>query len=494
MNSSKALKITGLAVVLGMLLAGLEGAAQQVPATSEAPPATTVQRPTPPAVTAPVPPQQVPAPSEGQALHILVGKSVVVNVQTPITRVLSSNPAVIETLATSRTEVVVEGRAPGTSSLILWDDTGRSQMLDVIVDLDVTGLRSAIDHAYPNQQVQVQADGGRLVLTGNVPDAKAAEDLNKMANVYSPQVVNSLTVQALHERQILLEVKFAEVDRTKLQQFGFNLFSTGAANTIGSLGTQQFGAPSIGGTLKGVIGAPTTGTTSSFQFSDLLNIFLFRPDINLGATIKDLQQKNVLEILAEPNLMALNGQKASFLAGGEFPFPIVQPSQGFTSVTIQFKPFGVRLDFTGTISNDNVIRLHVAPEVSTLDFSNGLTLSGFNIPAVSTRRAETEVELKDGQSFGIAGLMDHRAQVLLSKVPGIGDVPVLGQLFRSRSINRSNDELLVLVTPHIVDPVHVETSVPPGPTPSVPYLENPKFDEEMPGSEKKPAQASPSSR
>jgi len=256
MNRSKALKITGLVVFLSMLPNGLHGAAQQVPAISEMPAAATAQAPVPAA--APAPPQQIPAPTEGQALHILVGKSVVVNVQTPITRVLSSNPAVIETLATSRTEVVVEGRAAGTSSLILWDETGRSQMLDVIVDLDVTGLRTAIEHAYPNQQVQVQADGGRLVLTGSVPDSKAAEDLNKMATVYSTQVVSSLQVAALHERQILLEVKFAEVDRTKLQQFGFNLFSTGATNTIGTVGTQQFGAPGIGAALRGTIGAPTT--------------------------------------------------------------------------------------------------------------------------------------------------------------------------------------------------------------------------------------------
>jgi pilus assembly protein CpaC len=332
-------------------------------------------------------------------------------------------------------------------------------------------------------------------LTGSVPDSKAAEDLNKMATVYSTQVVSSLQVVPLRERQILLEVKFAEVDRTKLQQFGFNLFSTGATNTIGSVGTQQFGAPAVGGALSGVIGAPLQGTKSSFQFSDLLNIFLFRPDINLGATIKDLQQKNVLEILAEPNLMAVNGQKATFLAGGEFPFPIVQPSQGFTTVTIQFKPFGVRLDFIGTIGNDNVIRLHVAPEVSTLDFTNGLTISGFNIPAISARRAETEVELKDGQSFGIAGLMDHRAQAQLSKVPGIADVPVLGQLFRSRSINRSNTELLVLVTPHIVDPVHAQTAVPVEPKPAIPYIDNPGFDEKLPGAEKKPdVQASPSAK
>jgi pilus assembly protein CpaC len=512
MNCSQVLKRTGVVITLALCPAGLHGAAQQIPTTTSDAPAAMApaQVMTPPPATgaapAPVPvpatattpgsPQQVPAPSEGQALHILVGKSVVVNVQTPITRVLSSNPAVIETLATSRTEVVVEGRAAGTSSLILWDETGRSQMLDVIVDLDVTGLRTAIEHAYPNQQVQIQADGNRLLLTGSVPDTKAVEDLNKMATVYSTQVVSSLQVEALHERQILLEVKFAEVDRTKLQQFGINLFSLGGGNTIGATGTQQFAGPTVGnGGIKGVIGAPVTGTTSNFQFSDLLNIFLFRPDINLGATIKDLQQKSVLEILAEPNLMAVNGQKATFLAGGEFPFPIVQPSQGFTSITIQFKPFGVRLDFTGTISKDNVIRLHVAPEVSTLDFSNGLTISGFSIPAISTRRAETEVELKDGQSFGIAGLMDHRAQAQLSKVPGIADIPVLGQLFRSRSINRSNTELLVLVTPRIVDPVHTQVSAPVDPTLAIPYIDNPKFDDHLPGAEKKTdGQTSPSSK
>ena len=160
------------------------------------------------------------------------------------------------------------------------------------------------------------------------------------------------------------------------------------------------------------IGQPTPWTTSSFQFSDLLNIFLFRPDINLGATIKDLQQRVGPGNSGGAQPDGRNGQKASFLAGGEFPFPLVQPGQGFTAVTIQFKPFGVKLDFTGTITNDNVIRLHVAPEVSTLDFSNGLTISGFSIPAISTRRAETEIELKDGQSFGIAGLMDHRTQAL----------------------------------------------------------------------------------
>jgi pilus assembly protein CpaC len=486
-------------LALVVLPTGLCLAAQDMPASPQIPATATDQ------ATVPAPPQAAPAgpvapattqaapPSEGQALHILVGKSVVVNVQSPITRVLSSNPAVIETLATSRTEIVVEGRAAGTSSLILWDESGRSQMLDVIVDLDVTGLRTAIARAYPKGEVEVQADGSRLVLTGTVPDAKSMEDLTKMATVYSPQVVSSLQVAALHERQIMLEVKFAEVDRSKLQQFGFNLFSTGAANTPGTITTQQFGAPGIQGSVAGTIGQPTHGVTSSFQFSDLLNIFLFRPDLNLGATIKDMQQRSVLEILAEPNLMAANGQKASFLAGGEFPFPLVQPGQGFTAVTIQFKPFGVKLDFTGTITNDNVIRLHVAPEVSTLDFSNGLTISGFSIPAISARRAETEIELKDGQSFGIAGLMDHRTQALMNKIPGIADIPVLGQLFRSHSINRSNTELLVLVTPRIIDPVHMQMPVPEVAQPPIPYINNPSFDTNLPGIVKKP-QTPPSSK
>jgi len=430
--------------------------------------------------------------SEGQALHILVGKSVVVNVQAPITRVLSSNPAVIETLATSPTEIVVEGRAAGSSSLILWDQSGRSQMLDVIVDVDVAGLRSAIERTYPDQHIDVQADGGRLILTGKVADPKMIEDLTKMATVYSNQIVNSLTLAVSHDRQVLLEVKFAEVDRTKFAQFGVNLLSTGAGNTLGTTTTGQFGG--FGPQHITDTAGPGTHSgpfTTDQTLNNVLNIFLFRFDIHFGAVIQDLEQKSVLQILAEPNLMALNGQKATFLAGGEFPFPLVQPGNGFTAVTIQFKPFGVKLDFTGNISNDGTIRLHVAPEVSTLDFTNALAIQGFTVPAISTRRAETDIELKDGQSFGIAGLLDNRAQAQLNKIPGVGDIPVLGQLFRSRNINKSKTELLVLVTPHIIDPVHTTTPPPANPNLSVPFLDKPKFDEHMPGHDKTESAPSP---
>ena len=245
--------------------------------------------------------------------------------------------------------------------------------------------------------------------------------------------------------------------------------------------TGQYGPPTLGNgsTLTNSIGSTAQGFTSNLSASNLLNIFLFRPDLNLGATIQDLEQKNVLQILSEPNLMARSGQPARFLAGGEFPFPVVQGGVGTSvAVTIQFKPYGVKLDFTGVIEGD-VIRLKIAPEVSTLDFTNAVEISGFEIPAISTRRAETEIELRNGQSFGIAGLLDKRTTAILSKMPGIGDIPILGQLFRSKSISQTNTELLVLVTPIIVDPVSENLAAPPIPAMSTPNMENNKFDRMM---------------
>jgi pilus assembly protein CpaC len=427
------------------------------------------------------------AQSEGQALHVFVGKSVVINVQAPVSRILSSNPAVIDTLATSPTQVVVEGRAPGVSSLILWDSTGHSQILDVTVDVNISHLRTAIEQTYPGQQVNIQSDGAHLILTGTVSDLKISDDIGKMASAYSGGVVNSLSVAPVHEQQILLQVKFAEVDRTKIQQLGINLLSTGAANTPGTISTQQFGPATLQGQLSNTIGQKangnsTAGFNSSFQLNSLLNIFLFRPDLNLGVTIQDLESRNVLQILAEPNLLALNGQKANFLAGGEFPFPVIQGGANVGAVTIQFRPFGVKLDFTAFVGPDRVIRMHIAPEVSTLDFTQAVTISGFTVPALSTRRAETEIELKDGQSFGIAGLLDNRATVQLSKIPGIGDIPILGNFFRSRSINRSDSELLVMVTPRIVDPMQLNAPPPLPPANPVKFLDNPRFDQALPTS------------
>ena len=428
------------------------------------------------------------APAEGETLHVLVGKSIVINVNSPLTRVLSSNPTAVEALATSPTQVVVEGKAAGSSTLILWDSSQRSQILDVAVDLDIAGLRSAIQRSFPKENLEVEADAGRLVLTGTASNPHILEDLSKMAAAYSPQVVNSVHVPLMHDRQVVLEVKFAEVDRTALFQLGANYFTPGTGHTTGSVTTGQFGGIGLQTTTEstttiGNVSTSSSGATSpTLSVTNPLNVFLFRSDINFGVVIQALQARNVAEILAEPNLMAISGQKATFLAGGEFPFPVVQGTTGIPTVTISFRPFGIKLDFTASVQEDNTLRLHVSPEVSALDFSNALTLQGFTVPAISTRRAETEIELKDGQSFGIAGLLDRRTTTQLSRVPGIGDIPILGQLFRSRSINKSNSELLVFVTPHIVDPVHVDAALPAQPKAPVPFLDVPRFDEQIPGS------------
>jgi len=473
-------------VSLGVFSLGLSAEDQ---ATTKASGSTAAVGALPSQVTAP--PSQVTAqPAAGidtQEVHILSGRSVIINMQARLRRVLVSNPTVIHTETTSPTQLVMVAKQTGSSSVIIWDETGHSRMLDVYSDVDVASLRNALQQAYPNESIEVTADQSNIVLAGVVPSKDAFEDIGKIAGSYSKTVVNSLTVAERHGKQIMLAVKFAEVDRSKLDQFGINFFSTGAAKTVGTVSTEQFTPPTL-------VNSSNAGGVQSttFNFSDLLNIFLFRPDINLGATIKDLQQKNVLQILAEPNLMAMNGQPAKFLAGGEFPFPVVQPGQTFNTVTITFRPFGVQLNFTGTIESDDVIRLKVAPEVSTLDFSNAITISGFTIPAISTRRAESEIELKNGQSFGIAGMLDHRTTAILSKVPGIGDIPVLGKLFRSKSVNNTATELVVLVTPTIVDPVGQAAAAPKIPERPMNMLDEQKFDNALETKSKAQENTSPS--
>src|SRR5262249_185325 len=202
--------------------------------------------------------------------------------------------------------------------------------------------------------------------------------------------------------------------------------------------------------------------------SDLLNLFAFRPDLNVGATLRLLQDKNLLEILAEPNLITVSGHEASFLAGGEFPYPVITTTgsgvQTAPVVSIQFRPFGLKLNFTPTLEPNGLIHLKVQPEVSALDYSNALTIQGFLIPAISTRKAETEVDLHEGESFAIAGLIDNRVTQVVSRIPGFADLPILGHLFSSRSTQKSNTELLVLITPAIVKPFG------PGQTPALPQM------------------------
>ncbi len=428
----------------------------------------------PPAPIAPLP-QATTAP-ETQSLHIQVGRSVVISTQARLRRILVSNQNVLETATITPTQVAVTAKAPGSSSLVMWDETGHARILDVYADVDVTTFRDTLRQMFPGEPIQAEADEGRIVLTGTVSNKAAADEAARMAANFSKEVINSLIVApAPHGKQLMLKVRFAEVNRRKLDALGINILSTGAANTPGVISTQQF-SPFTASSVTGTIGAGLRGAQTTLNASDLLNIFLFRPDLNLGVTIKALQQKNVLQILAEPNLMARSGEPARFIAGGEFPFPVVQAGGGTNAITIQFRPFGIRLDFTGTVGADNVIRLKVAPEVSSLDFANALTISGFNVPALSTRRAETEIELRDGQSFGIAGLLNQTTTAQFNKIPGIGDIPIIGYLFKSKQLDRSDTELLVLVTPTIVDPLGGAVTPLAAPTMPIENLQPQTFD------------------
>jgi pilus assembly protein CpaC len=291
-----------------------------------------------------------------------------------------------------------------------------------------------------------------------VKDLTSADRAVSIASTVG-KVVNLLYVNAPGpETQILLKVRFASVDRNLSNQLGMNIFSTGATNTLGSISTKQF-TPPPAPTLDNLSSPPLANrhiVTKNFTLSDALNLFFFRPDLNLGATIQALEVKGLLQVLAEPNVLAENGKQASFLAGGEFPFPTVQSigtGGGTGAVTIQFRQFGVRLNFIPTITPAGTIRLQVAPEVSSLDFTNGLVIQGFNVPALTVRRVNTEVELSEGQSFAIGGLLDNRVTETFEKIPFIGDIPILGKFFQSRARNKQNTELLVIVTPEIVKPI-----------------------------------------
>jgi pilus assembly protein CpaC len=413
-------------------------------------------------------------PGQGSApLRVMVGKSMLINTNERLKRVSVTDSTIASPMIITPTQIMIHGKAPGEVSLLIWDVDERYRMYDLRVDVDVSACAEEEHRVFPDEQITVTPSRGAIVLSGHVSTEDVSKRAYDLATAYSPKVVNVLTFGPVGAQEVLLQVKFAEVDRTALTQLGVNFISTGGGNFIGTGTTGQFGGfgPQTLTPTKGPNG--TTTNTSGTTINNVLNLFLFRPDINFGAVIEALQTKNLLQILAEPNLIAVNGKQASFLAGGQFPFPIVQPGNGFTAVTISFKEFGVRLQFTPVITPNGYIHLTVAPEVSTLDFANALTISGFTVPALSTRKAETEFELQDGQSFVIAGLMDNRVTDIYNKIPGLGDIPILGSFFRSKSLQKSNSELMVLCTVKRISP---STEPVEGPKLSKPYMDPAKFD------------------
>jgi len=472
--SSRKMVLSAACFAAALMVAG--AAAQNPPAQgspagspAQAAPAAAVQEPTPAA-------NQAQESSEPQALHLLVGRSLVITSPSRIKRVSLADPDIAEALVVSPTQVLVNGKKPGGVSLLVWDETDQSQAFEVSVDIDVLGLSQKIHEVFPSENVHIDTSKDVVILSGKISTPAVADKILEVVKGAAPKVTSMMEVPPPVTGEILLQVRFAEVDRSAINQLGINILSTGVGKTIGGTTTGQFGSSgtwNITDLFPLRAGGPLgVGFQVTAPQQTPLNIFLFNPSIHLGVAIQALASKNLLQILAEPNLMTESGKEASFLAGGEFPYPTVQSvgTGNGNAVTVQFKEFGIRLSFTPILQADGNIHLKVKPEVSSLDFSNAVTLNGFTLPALSTRRAESEMALADGQAFAIAGLVDNRVTEVLTKIPGLGDIPILGKLFQSTSFNRSKTELLVIVTPHVVRPLNPD-QVPPGPAFSVPFLD-----------------------
>lgn len=391
------------------------------------------------------------------AITVSVNGSTVLDQAVGIRRISVANAEIAEAVAVSTNEIVVNGKTVGDTSLIVWDLKGSRSMLDVHV---VAGT-SKIDLVRTEllkeagSDVTIDVQDGTVFLNGTVADETSAVRAYNIASTMG-KVVNLLRVNTpAAEPQILLKVRFADIDRSAASQFGINLFQMGNTG-IGTSSTGQFGANPTFNTSQA-----SGQNSTTWNLSNLLNIFYFQPNINLGAVLQDLATRNVLQILAEPNLLTLSGKSASFLAGGEFPFPTIQGgASGVGQITIQFKEFGVRLNFLPVVTPRGTIRLTVTPEVSSLDYANGLSVSGYTVPGLATRRVQTDIELENGQSFVIAGLLNNQVTDELSKMPGLSSVPILGKLFQSRSSSKSSSELLIMVTPELVNPIPVGGKAP----------------------------------
>jgi len=399
--------------------------------------------------------QPVGAPSQDSAneLSVSIGKSVLIDCAKPVARVAIGMAEVAEASAISPTEIMVIGKTAGETSLILWDSKGNRQFFNVTVrppsgisNDRMESVRRQLQMELPGQPVRISADHDIIFLRGTVKDLNSAERAASIAAT-GGKVVNLLNVEVpAADPQILLKVRFASIDRNKGIQAGLNIFSSGFGNTLAGISTGQYSPPSIP--------AAINGTQTSPSLSNELNLFAFLPGLNIGATLEALEQRGIAETLAEPNIVASNGKQASFLAGGEFPIPIAQGSSGGSgAITITFKEFGIRLNFIPTITPRGTIRLQVAPEVSALDYAHSVEIAGSEVPALTSRKVNDEVELADGQSFVIGGLLDNEETETFSKIPFLGDIPYLGKFFQSINRNKTNTELIVIVTPTIVQPI-----------------------------------------
>ena len=397
-------------------------------------------------------------PPEVSSISLLVGRSTVLNTDSPIARVSLTSADIADALVTSTTQLLLHGKAPGTISMFVWDHAGAIHRYEVVVGRDVATLSDQIRQLFPGESIAVRSNGRDVVLSGTVSSKDVIDRAVNLSTGFvdkKEEIVNLLQIQAGRTNQVLLHVRFAEVSRSALTELGASLFTsaTGIRNTLGRVTTQQFEAPGFSdiqtSKADSSFGSDVTSASGKITFSDFLNLFVLSEKYDLGVLIRALQSRGLFQSLAEPNLVAESGKEATFLAGGEFPVPIAQGSGANLAISVQFKEFGIRLGFTPIVEGDRV-HLKVAPEVSSLDFTNAVVMNGFRIPALTTRRTATELELKDGQTFAIAGLLNNTMNSTLQKIPGIGDIPVLGYLFKSKAAQKNRTELVVMITPEIL--------------------------------------------
>ncbi len=406
----------------------------------------------------------LPTPLAAQSMNVVdlsmtIGKSLVIDYPVEIGRISTSSPEVVDAVPATPKEFLLHGKGHGAATVVVWAKSGARTMYNITVEHNVDPIRKLLSETFPSEDIRIQSGRDSITLVGNVSSKDVADRAVAIATPLAKTVVTNLHVAPSPvDQQIILKVKFAELNRSASMQFGVNLFSAGATGTVGGITTNQFQAP-LTQTVRGT-NSTIPDQVQIFNITDALNIFAFRPDLNLGAVIRALQAQDILQILAEPNLTTVNGKEASFLAGGEFPVPILQGGGNAGAVTVQFREYGIRLNFNPQITANGTIKMYVKPEVSTIDLSNAVSLSGFTIPALATRRMETNVELKEGQSFMIAGLMDDRATEQMSRIPGLSNIPILGQLFKSRLERKSKTELVVIVTPEIVKPYNPDEKLP----------------------------------
>ncbi|HEY5648223.1 MAG TPA: type II and III secretion system protein family protein [Nitrospiria bacterium] len=380
---------------------------------------------------------------ETERFHLTVGHSRLINTPFKVTRVSVGSPATADVRVFSSHQIYVLGKGIGVTNLLIQGD-GINQVMDLIVEADTTLLKEKFSELLPGENIQVYASKGSILLKGEVSSAPVLSTALAIAETFAPKnVVNLIQIGGL--KQVLLEVRVAEVSRTALNRLNVN-FQT--------LYNDFFAMTNLSGALNvtELVTAGSSLVSVETDISPSTNLIAGSTKLHTVGFLQALRENGLVRVLAEPNLIALSGREARFIAGGEFPIPVPSANAGGGN-TIEFKEFGVQLAFTPTVLDSGKISLVVAPEVSEIDFSTAIQVGGFAVPGVSTRAASTTVELMDGHTFAIAGLIRDDARNLVSKFPVLGDIPVLGMLFRSTEFVRSETELVILVTPRLVQPM-----------------------------------------